>query len=166
MLCITQKKIHLKCRIFTLIVDKRSSAFYQSFAHNILEKSASVGTQIAIHAKVPLRLIIKLSKQKAAIRKIYLEFVFGLIATYRQFRKSHRMADIYYACILQPINAPAIILKSRISGNLGYLKFPVLLRKLLCHMVKYIQNAGLINTISIFPYIVPISKEQLTLKGR
>ena len=164
--CITQKEIHLKSRIFTLVVDKRSTALCQGFADNVLKKPTFVSTQIAIHAKVTLGLIIKLPKQKATIRKIYLEFVLSLVATYRQFRKTHCMANIYYTSILQPIHTSTIILESRIFSHFGYLKFPVLLRKLLRYMVKHIQDARLIYTISIFPHIITIRKEQLSLKRR
>ena len=73
------------------------------------------------------------------------------------------MAYVYYAGVVQPLDASPVILHFRARGDLRNLELLVLLGKLRRNVVEHVQNARLIHSFGIFADIIPVAIQYLPL---
>ena len=92
--------------------------------------AALVHAEVFVGAQVLLRLLIEHGDEQTAIRKIQLVLCLVVIALERQFGEIQTVADVDHACVVQPLNAAAVIAETRTGRDLRNLEFLVVLGKL------------------------------------
>ena len=111
--------------------------------------------------QVLLRFLIEHGNEQTAVRKIQLVLCLVVIALERQFREIQAVADVDHACVVQPLNAAAVIAETRAGRDLGNLEFLVVLGKLDRDVLKHVQNAGLVHAVRVFADILLVVRDEL-----
>lgn len=147
------KKIFLQGRILFLIVKQPVAAFDQSFRHDVFIQGTFVDSEMGVLPQILLGFFIKGSNQHSGIVKI--QFVLGIIVVpfQRKFGKRECIAHVDDSGVLKPFNAAPVVLETCAGSHFGNLEFLVLFRQLDGNVVEYVQNACLVSTFGIFPYI-------------
>ena len=161
--CRADEEILLERRILALVVIQLIPGLDERLTDHILIQCALVHAEVFVGAQVLLRLLIQHGNEQAAVRKIQLVLCLVVIALERQFREIQAVADVDHACVVQPLNAAAVIAETRTGRDLGNLEFLVVLGKLDRDVLKHVQNTGLVHAVRVFADVLFVVRDELAL---
>ncbi|MCI9057520.1 MAG: DUF4368 domain-containing protein [Oscillospiraceae bacterium] len=70
---------------------------------------------------------------------------------------------MHHPSIAEPLDTPPVVLEPRPRGHLGYLELFVFLGQLRRYLVEHIENAPLIQPLGVFPNVLSVVGDELTL---
>ena len=159
----SDEKVLLQWGIIPLVVIERISGFDQRLTNHIFAEGAFTDPQIFVGTQILLRLLVQHCHKQAAVRKI--EFALGVIivALKRKLWEIQAIADIDHTCVIQPLNAPAIIPEAGAGSYFGNLELFVVFRQLYRDMVEHIEYSCLACAFGIFLTVLFVVGDQLPL---
>ena len=159
-----QEKVLFQGRIFAFVVHEVRAGLVERLADDVFAKSAFPPAQVPVGTQVGLGFVVEHRDEQAGVGHVELEAGLVVVGPDGQFGHVQGVAGHDDPGVAQPFDAAAVIPEAGVAGDLGNLEFLVFAGELDGHVVEDVQDAGLVEALGVFAYIVAVGRHDLPLE--